>query len=92
MQQEQSRGIRVIDAEFDVVGVVASMNLGEKLSRCLFRDGRIAAQMEFFVDIRLCSAVQPNPLIGTTNHRFVSRELIPRPVEIGWRSALRTQS
>ena len=54
------------------------MNLGEKLSRCLFRDGRIAAQMEVFVDIRLSSAVQPKPLIGTANHRFVSRELIPR--------------
>ena len=54
------------------------MDLGEKLSRCLFRDGQIAAQMEFLVDIRLSSAVQPKPLIGTANHRFVSRELIPR--------------
>jgi hypothetical protein len=73
------QGIRVIEEKFDVVGLVASMNLGEKLSRCLFRDGRIAAQMEFFVDIRLSSAVQPKPLIGTANHRFVSRELIPSP-------------
>jgi hypothetical protein len=70
--------ISVIDEKFDIIELIASVKLGEKPSRRLFRCGWIEAHVENFVGIGINRAVQPELLAVEADHLLVNRELIRR--------------
>jgi hypothetical protein len=74
--QHWSEIVGVIDEKNHVVELIATMKLGQKSPRCLFRCRRKQAHVNDFVGVGIDSAIQPKLLAVQANHLLVDRELI----------------